>query len=78
MFVQCIDDALGGCDTDCFLFHLVIGLNCCIFEDLLPDTLGQSLQELLHGILISWVIASFMHDALEFRDVLIYLWPHHF
>ena len=78
MFVQGIDDALGGHDTNHFLLHLVVCLDSHVFEDLLSDTLGKTLKELLHHVVICWVVASFVSDAFEFRDILIYLWPGHF
>ena len=39
LFVQCVDDALRGSDTDCLFLHLFVCLNCCVFKDLLTDTL---------------------------------------
>ena len=69
---------LGGHDTDHFLLHLVVCFDCCIFEDLLPNALGEALKKLLHHVVICWVVASFVSDALKFRDILIYLWPGHF
>ena len=78
LFVQSIDNALRGCDTDHFLFHLVICFDCGIFEDLLPNALGEALKKLLHHVVIRWVVASFMSNAFKLRDILIYLWPGHF
>ena len=69
---------MRGHDTDRFLFHLVICFDSCVFKDFLSDTLGKTLKELLHCVVVHWVISSLMSDALEFRDVLIYLWPSHF
>ena len=78
LFVQGIDNALGGHDTNHFLLHLVICFDHCIFEDLLSDALGKTLKELLHCVVIHWVVANFMSNAFKFRDILIYLWPGHF
>ena len=78
MFVQGIDNALGGCDTDHFLLHLVVCFDHHIFEHLLPNALGKSLKKLLHRIVICWIVACFVSDAFKFRDILIYLWPGHF
>ena len=78
LLVQGVDDSLGGCNADCFLLHLVICFNSCIFKDFLSDTLWKALEKLLHHVMIHWVVTSFVSDAFEFRDILIYLWPSHF
>ena len=77
LLVQSIDDALRGCDTDHFLLHLVICFDGHVFKDFLPNTLGKTLKELLHCVVVHWVVTSFVSDAFEFRDILIYLWPSH-